>query len=241
MLTQFTAKLTAKTKLSDKLYCFSFLINGGEKISFAAGQYVLLKTKDKNNQPITRLYSIASKDGLIKGFDLLIEPVVGGVATKYFEKLKIEDTSLFQGPAGAFTFKKTGRPAVFLATGSGIAPIKSMVLSNLPSEKNPIYLFWGIQNKSQICLLRELKWLAEKHHNFSFFYCLSREKGLSFSQLENRKYFFLGHVDSCLKKTVSNYEGFDYYLCGGRSVVPALKQSLINLGAPLESIFFEKF
>lgn len=241
MLPQFTAKLIAKTRLSDRFFLLSFLTTDQGGIYFSAGQYLILKLKNKEDRLISRLYSIASKDGLTNSFDLIIEPIVNGVASEYLINLKTGDAVSFQGPAGAFSFKKSDRPVVFLATGSGIAPIRSMILSAVSREKNPTFLFWGIQTKSQICFFQELKDFAQKHQGFKFFYCLSREKDISFSQPEDQRFFLLGHVDAVLKTAIANHGGYDYYLCGGRLVVPSLRRSLLNLGVSPKSVFFEKF
>ena len=58
----------------------------------------------------------------------------------------------------------------------------------------------------------------------------------------DKKYFELGHVDSCFEKQFSgDLNSFDFYLCGGRLIVESLKQFLLSKNVLLENIHFEKF
>ncbi len=180
MLPQLTVRLVNKTQLSTNTFLLKFLLKNPGGFTFRAGQYVMLKINDANNHPVVRLYSLASKDGEVKDFELIIEPVPGGVASGYFTRLKINDEVNFYGPAGVFALKKTGRPVIFLATGSGVAPIRSMLVSNIKSGNGLYSFFWGLQTKNQVCLFDELKQLEKSTHNFKFYYCLSREPALSF-------------------------------------------------------------
>jgi NAD(P)H-flavin reductase len=106
-------------------------------------------------------------------------------------------------------------------------------------------LFWGLKNYKDIYLLEELKQSSSIHHLSSFKICLSREENLNMIPEEDKKYFAIGHVDSCFEKLIpSPYSlnpSFEFYLCGGRNVVESLKQSLLSKNIPAENIIFEKF
>jgi len=62
---------------------------------------------------------------------------------------------------------------------------------------------------------------------------------------EDKKYFFLGHIDSCFEKLFTNHYSLitvnEFYLCGGRNIVESLKQFLLSKNVPKENIIFEKF
>jgi len=79
---------------------------------------------------VRRSYSIASTPGELVGkIELLIRYYPGGVMSEYwFSKAKIDDLLRLEGPQGTFFLRDTSdTDVIFLATGTGIAPVKAMV------------------------------------------------------------------------------------------------------------------
>lgn len=233
MLQIFKTKLSRKIKLTSNVFLFHFDILDNKKLNFKAGQYVILKIKDK-----TRLYSIASSQDKKDSFELIVEIILNGVGSTYFRNLKVGDISEFQAPAGVFTLRKNNENTIFLATGTGIVPIRS-ILRNVNYSKQ-IYLFWGLKTLKDIYLLNEFKKLSEKHKNFHFKICVSREKDLLKIDDENKKHFSLGRVSEELNK-LNNLNTFCFYLCGSIIIVESLKQELIKKGINENNIVSEKF
>jgi ferredoxin-NADP reductase len=174
----------------------------------------------------------------------VVELVDGGVASTYLKNLKINDQVLFKGPAGMFTLKETSKNKIFFATGTGIAPIRSMIMESQKLEvKSQKFLFWGLRKKEDVYFLEEFKKIKEEDKNFEFKICLSKETSLSPVESD---FFSLGHVDSVfekelfpkIKKTIFDFE---FYLCGARAVVESLRQFLLQKNIPQSAIFFEKF
>lgn len=129
MLNTFLTFLQQKKQLTKDTFLFKFKLKEPKEINFKPGQYLILKINDKS-----RLYSIASPDYSKKSFELVVEIVVDGLGSEYLKNLRIGDQTIFQGPSGLFTIKKTIRPKIFLATGTGIAPIRSMIKSELKNN-----------------------------------------------------------------------------------------------------------
>ena len=206
-----------------------------------AGQYLILPVKTTAGETVNRLYSLASQDGENNTFELLVETVPSGLASTFITNVKINDQINFQGPAGGFSLKKTGRPVVFLVTGTGLAPVRSILLSNLSTDSRPFYLFWGLPTKEKLCLFDELKQLSLAHPNLHLYVCLSRETNLSFVKEEDKNHFVLGRINNGLEKVFSGFSQSDFYLCGERQVVESLKNFLVGLGVSLNNLFFEKF
>ena len=229
MLTNFETTLSQKTQLSSNVCLFRFDLEEPKEITFKAGQYLILKIPSGEGL-VSRLYSIASPDTKKNSFDLTVEIVPGGLASSYLSDLKVKEAVVFQGPAGMFGLKENNRPKIFLVTGTGIAPVKSM----LESYQLPVtsyQLFWGLKTYKDVYLLDELK-------RFNLKICLSREKNLDIIPEKNRKYFEIGHVDKCLTE---NFQNYDFYLCGRRETVESLKQFLLGKNVLQENIIFEKF
>jgi len=251
MLSTYKTSLSKKSQLNSNTYLYHFDLIEPKEIIFKPGQYVMLKVPSING-PVSRLYSIASPNNIKNSFELIVEIVPCGLASNYLFSLKENSEVTFQGPAGMFGLKKNKRDKIFMVTGTGIAPVRSMVISNfkfliskeIPNSKLQIY--WGMKNYKDIYLLDELKQLNnETMKQFEFKICLSREQNLDIIPEEDRKYFELGHVNSCFDQHIENcklkIENLDYYLCGGRQVVESLKQFLLIKNISQENIMFEKF
>lgn len=247
MLQNFTTKLGEKTQLTSNVWKFKFSLVDPKTIDFKAGQYLILKIKDQ-----CRLYSICSPDFIKDYFELVVEIVPGGLGSTYLDNLKVGDSVNFQGPAGLFTIKNSNLNKIFLATGTGIAPTRNMIYSNIKHQTSNIkyYLFWGLKTRNDVCFFDELKKLAQENVNFQFKICLSREKDLV--GLDSR-YFMLGHINDGLMRSFEVILGSDplkgptllnsyqYYICGGRDMVSSMVTFLQEQGIKKENIFFEKF
>ncbi len=236
MLNSFKTILSQKTQLNSDTYLYHFNLLEPREINFKAGQYLMIKIPT-NKGPISRLYSIASSSLEKNTLEFIIQIFPGGIASSYLFNLKINDAVVFHGPAGMFGLKKNNRPKIFLVTGTGIAPVRSMLESyQLPVSS--YQLFWGMKTYKDVYLFDKLKEFNPK-------ICLSREQNLDIIPENDKKYFELGHVDSCFDQYIENcklkIENLDFYLCGGRLIVESLKQFLLNKNICSENIYFEKF
>lgn len=230
MLNQYKTRLILKNQLTKNVLFLRFQLVEPKEIVFIPGQYLMLKIEDK-----PRLYSIASSSFEKNIVEFIIEILPGGLASTYFTNLKDGQEVVFYGPAGHFQMKTANKKNIFLTTGTGLAPVLSILKSTKDNSNN--YLYWGVRYFQDIYLFEQLKKYQTK-------ICLSREKDLLMIKNEERKYFDLGHIDEVMEKDFFNNQSFDdlrFYLCGGREVVESLKQKLILKGILPENIIFEKF
>ncbi|MDH7475965.1 MAG: FAD-dependent oxidoreductase [Microgenomates group bacterium] len=129
MLNLYKTLLKNKTQLSDSVYLFNFDLVDPPEFSFSPGQYLLLEVPQSGDEPIKRPYSIASSNQQKNRFDLIVQIIPQGRATSYLSSLKSGDKVIFYGPAGVFTLRPNLKNKIFLATGCGIAPVRSMIFS----------------------------------------------------------------------------------------------------------------
>lgn len=243
MISTFQVTLTDRKELTHDVYHFTFSTNG-HQFEFLPGQYVILHIPQADGKTARRLYSMASPNTQKESFDLIVEILENGVASQHLMKMNIGDTLTVQGPAGMFTTKETDRHIVFLATGTGIAPMRSMLHHLLEKDDGKdIYLLWGHKQYHDVYLMDDLKEMASKHPNFRFVNCLSREENLScITNQEDQKYFQLGHVNDKLEEMLSlPIQEYQFFLCGGPKVVESLKEWLASKNVPKEQVHFEKF
>ncbi len=231
MPTSYKAILTGKKQLVDRTYLFTFKIIEPDGFSFVAGQYLMLKVP-KEHGFVWRLYSIASPPSQNQAFELIIELIPNGLGSTYVDGLSISQQVEFMGPAGLFVLKDPARKRIFLVTGTGIAPVVSMLKGGMENYE----LYWGIKSYKEVFMLDELKRFNPK-------ICLSRENDLSAIPEADRIFFDKGHVDELFEKNLGekNVLDMEFYLCGGREIVESLRLFLLGKNVPRENIHFEKF
>jgi len=245
MLTRFQTKLGKKIQLTDDMYLLRFDLIEPKEINFLAGQYVIsLIPQGQPGQFLRRLYSIASSPNNKNNFELLIKNIPNGTGSIYLTSLNEEDKVLFDGPAGIFTLKENDNKKIFLATGTGLAPIRSMlqtIAQQFKVKSQEYYLFWGLANFKDICLLDELKNWQRKLLNFQFFLCLSRESSLDKISGEDKKFYHLGRIPTAFDKYWEKIKDGEFNICGNRDVVESLKTYLFEKVQDKTKIYFEKF
>ena len=96
-----------------------------ERLQFLAGQYLEIIMRDGKR----RAYSMANPPEDDAHIELHVRNMAGGAFTDYvFNKMKERDILRFEGPLGTFFLREdSDKPIVFLASGTGFAPIKSIV------------------------------------------------------------------------------------------------------------------
>ena len=209
-----------------------------DRITFQAGQYVSIKVNELGER---RSYSIASTPDNNHGVTLVAEIIPGGKGSEYIKGLKPGDTVELLAPLGRFivdleTMPKE-RKLLFVATGSGIAPIYSMINDLLinKKERRPIRLHWGMRDEGHIFWFDNFQRLAEEHPYFVFDMVLSKP--------QEEWELCTGHVQDCIgrdlgKEKMGDWEG---YVCGSPKMVEELKTLLIKMGMPEEQVHHEKF
>src|SRR3989339_685085 len=230
MLLTYKTILSKKSQLNSNTYLYHFDLIEPREIIFKPGQYVILKVPSDKG-PVSRLYSIASSNNEKNSFELIIGLIPGGLASNYLYSLKEKTEVMFQGPAGLFELRKNDRTKIFMVTGTGIAPARS-IFKSIQYKVSSMKLFWGLRTYKDIYLLEEFK-------TFNLKICLSREKNLNIIPEPDREYFEIGYVNQCFEKyldTKYSILNTDFYLCGGRLIVESLKQFLLAKNIPLENI-----
>ncbi len=233
--------LSSKKQLAGDVWQFVFNMEEPKELNFQAGQYLMLALGEQK-----RSYSLASPESRRNSFELVIKLIPGGLASEYLRKLEIGNFAFFQGPVGNFALKNTAKPKILLATGVGIAPVRSQVASYLEKQgQAEILIFWGLKTKEDIYFLDEFEALLKNHPNFNFWFCLDQEE--KFLGLDP-DHFRRGRVDQGFEEYIkekrlkqNDLDDFEYYLCGGRENVESIKQFLETKKIPSSQIFFDKF
>jgi NAD(P)H-flavin reductase len=205
------------------------------EISFVAGQYVSVKVSDAGER---RSYSIVSSPDIKHGFELALDISPGGIGSRYFQGLQFGQEIQALGPMGRFVIEDAApevEPAlVFIATGSGIAPFRSMLLDMLQvrHDTRPMILYWGLRHEAELFWELEFQNLSRDFPNFSFHPVISQ--GTSEWTLCK------GRVTDCLN-THGVIQPAGYYLCGSQPMIEGTSAQLQQAGIDQSCIHHEKF
>ena len=157
----FPAKVSSKTLVNDDIIILTLRLPPTRQFEFKPGQYINLI--GPNN--LRRSYSLANQD-VDKELELHIKRVPGGAMSDFiFESLKVNDLLRLHGPHGTFVLRETAeKDIVFLATGTGIAPVQSMLhaLEKLDKRSAPksVTVYWGGRAVSDFYLLKSMNFNA---------------------------------------------------------------------------------
>ena len=202
------------------------------ELSFTPGQFVSL-THNVDGREITRPYSIASKpDG--NCFDLCLNLVEDGILSPWLFSLEpgaeIETTA----PLGYFVIRNPERDAVFVATGTGIAPMRSMLEAALDcGDTRQLTLLFGVRHEHGLLYRDEFERLAQKHPNFRFWPLLSRPEPAWTGRT--------GRVQQHLAEAVGERRDLDIYICGLKAMVDDVRVMLKGMGFDRKQIIYEKY
>ena len=231
---QMIAVLEDKQEFNERYTEFTFELKTPPVFNFLAGQYVSIQVSPGGER---RAYSIASPPSFNHGFRLLVDLSPGGVGTNFLKNLTFGKEVSVLGPLGHFVLDQSGKEQaiVLIGTGSGIAPLRSMIDDLLidHQDKRPIRLYWGMRHESELFWLEDLENLNEQYENFEFYPVISQPVGdwpLS-----------TGHVtDLVLAHRFKPQAGF--YLCGNQAMIQDVTQVLKRKHQVNDSfIHFEKY
>ncbi|MBX3190787.1 MAG: FAD-dependent oxidoreductase [Labilithrix sp.] len=142
---------------------------------FQAGQWVSLVLPLAEGEA-RRAYSIASPPDGSPSFEVAITRVDGGPGSTHLHELELGRTLRAIGPQGFFTRPPASRgPALFVGTGTGVTPLRSMIRDALASgDASPMTLLFGVRREEDRLYLDELEALEKAHPHFRAIYTLSR-------------------------------------------------------------------
>jgi NAD(P)H-flavin reductase len=209
----FSARLTAVRDLTHDVRQIDLALLKPPEMRFVAGQFVSFEiARSGSDIPATRPYSVASSPTDTKSVQLLFNRVSAGPGSGYLFSLQPGDVTAFKGPVGSFTLRDSGRDILFVATGTGIAPIRSMLraLADAGSTRR-ITLLWGLRCERDLYYQDELTDLRDRLLHFSFTTTLS-QPGANWRGAA-------GRVVPLVVSAIDTVANLDVYLCGNGSMI----------------------
>ncbi len=198
-----------------------------ERLQFLPGQYIDILLKDGKR----RSFSLANAPHDDEFLQIHARNYAGGVFSEHvFLHMKEKDILRFEGPLGSFILHENDAdlPIIFLASGTGFAPIKSMLehifyTENTQGRLRKMTLYWGVRTKADLYLEDLAREWARQHHNFTFIPVLS--DALPTDNWTGRT----GLVHQAVLEDYESLVGYHVYACGSPLMVKAAYQDFTTL------------
>lgn len=196
---------------------------------FLPGQYI-----DVIVEGVRRSYSLANAPRTDGQLELIIKRYRGGILSEYwFERAKANDLLRIEGPFGTFFLREEGPTnIVFLATGTGIAPVKAL-LEELAADperaaRHRLTVFWGNREAESFCWDPVGLGLdVGIHHLLS---------GTDASWSAARGYVH----DAAIRQGIDPDDTV-VYACGSNAMIISARAALLALGLPAKRFFSDAF
>jgi CDP-4-dehydro-6-deoxyglucose reductase len=225
------AKIQAINKLNDTVIEVCLRLPPNSNFEYNSGQYVNI-TKGT----IKRSYSVANAYKESGVLTFLIKKNENGLMSNYwFDEAKENDLLRIEGPIGSFFLRETeAENIIFLATGTGVAPIKAILESITESPKKllnkKIWIFTGARNQNDIFWQpNELNEIP----NLKYIPVLSR----ALEDWKGEK----GYIQDILIKQNIPLENAQVYACGSNNMIESAKKLLIEKGLNKINFFSDAF
>lgn len=234
---KFRATLRRVTELTPSTKHFEWEVVDGGALEFYAGQFVSLEVPRDGGQE-ARPYSIASAPHDRKSFDLCLNRVEGGYVSNHLCDLAAGATVDLNGPHGSFVVSPPiEQDLVFIATGTGIAPIRGMLAEILNAREEPphdVWLIFGVRHSETILYRSKFENWAAQHPRFHFLPTLSRPS----ADWRGKT----GYVQEHLREIFAGRKDFKAYICGLKAMVDEVRFILKEeFGLDRRQIRFEKY
>ncbi|MEA3355714.1 MAG: FAD-binding oxidoreductase [Patescibacteria group bacterium] len=227
---QFKGKVSKHILLNEKFHYLHIELIKPNKIEFEAGQFVSIDIGGGTR----RSYSIASMPNMTHAIDLCIDITPGGKGSDFFKNLKPGDEVNFLGPMGRLVVALE-KKLLFVATGVGITPFKSIILNLLEEKKDKreIKFYWGLRYVEDVFWEEDFRRLHKVYENFEFNLILSKPPKLWPLNA--------GHVTEFIKDDCKLGSDWGVYLCGNQGMIDDVSKLAKEKGVPKDQVHFERF
>ncbi len=222
-------------RVADDVIVLELKLPANERLQFLPGQYVEFLLRDGSR----RSFSMANSPEQDELIQLHVRHVPGGQFTDHvFGKMKERDILRFEGPHGTFFLREDSeKPIVFVASGTGFAPIKAILEHAFRKEiARPMTLYWGGRRPKDLYLNELPQEWAREHANFRYVPVIS--DALPEDGWTGRT----GFVHRAVMQDVPDLSGHQVYACGVPIMVDSARRDFIaQCKLPEEEFYADSF
>lgn len=199
-------------KPAEDVMVIKLRLPASERLQFLAGQYIDILQKNGKS----RSFSLANAPHDDEFLELHIRNIAGGNFTHHvFSEMKEKDILRIKGPLGTFFLREdSDKPVIFVASGTGFAPIKAIIEHALHiGVKRPMHFYWGARTLADLYMLDKAKEWEAKGIRFT--------PVLSEARPEDHWQGRTGFVHAAVMEDYADLSGYQVYACGAPVVVEA--------------------
>jgi NAD(P)H-flavin reductase/ferredoxin len=223
------ARVFRLKQLADDVMLVHLRYPAGERVRFKAGQYVSILWGDGRN----RDFSMANPPRESDGVQLHVRLVKDGAFTEHvFQTMKVGDQLDVEVPFGSFTLRESDKPILFVAGGTGFAPIHAIIEDMaINGIQRDMTLYWGARQRSGLYSDMPERW-ARSNPRFRYIPVLSDvpEEG-----------FRSGFVHQAVLEDHPSLADFQAYVCGVPALCRAARKDFRAAGLPVREFFIDTF
>ena len=217
------------TRLTEDVMALYLKLPANERLQFLSGQYIDILQKE--GKP--RSFSLANSEHNDELLELHVRNIAGGAFTNHvFNGMKERDILRIKGPLGNFYLHEDSpKPIVFVASGTGFAPVKSIIEHALHiGFKHEMHFYWGVRKQSDLYMLDKVKdWEAQ---------------GVKFTPVVSDEQWSgrTGFVHQAVLDDFKDLSGYAVYACGAPVVVDAAhREFTTQRGLQNDSFYADAF
>lgn len=230
---QYPVRVVKLDKLAPDVMRVSLKLPELNRMQFLAGQYIDILLRDGRR----RSFSLANAPHNDELIELHIRYIDGGEFTDHvFRDMHEKEMLRIEGPLGGFYLREASpRPIIFVAGGTGLAPIKG-IIEHAISEKitRPMTLYWGARAKIDLYLNELPQAWAESG-------VLNYVPVLSTADVADRWQGREGYVHQAVLEDFPDLSGYDLYAGGPPAMVAAARDAFTAQGLLAENFFYDAF
>ena len=229
------SRLTKIERVTEDVVILYLKLPATERFQFIAGQYLDILLRDGTR----RSFSMGNAPHDEEFVQLHVRHVPGGSFTDHvFLKMKEREILRFEAPLGTFALQEESeKPIVFVASGTGFAPIKSIIETAFRAgNTRPMVLYWGGRRPRDLYMNDlPLQWAAA-YSNFKYVPVIS--DSLPEDNWSGRN----GFVHRAVMQDFPDLANHQVYACGVPVMVDAAKKDFTTLcRLPEEEFFCDSF
>ncbi|MBL0393992.1 cytochrome b N-terminal domain-containing protein [Ramlibacter monticola] len=230
---EFAGKVVRMERLAEDVMRLWIGLPGGERVRFAAGQYLNVILEDGQR----RAFSFANPPHDDAQIELHVRRIPGGRFTgRVFDGLRAGDTLRLEGPLGSFRLAASERPIFFVAGATGFAPVKSIVEDAFRRGiSRPMRLYWGVRRPADLYLLPLAQQWQRDHPQFRVVPVVSEPRP------EDRWTGRTGLVHEAMLADAQDLAGIEVYVCGSVRMVDTAVPALLAHGLDEQACFSDAF
>ena len=228
------ARVASLRKLSHDVMEMTLKLPATERLAFRAGQYIEFLLRDGKR----RSFSLANSPNNDEYLELHLRLLEGGYFTQHvFNEMKEKALVRIHGPLGTFFLDNDSkRPLIFVAGGTGFAPIKSMMEQLIEAgDEREVHIYWGVRAKRDLYIDHLPKKWAYQYKHIHYVPVLSESDAKD--EWEGRE----GFVHEVVASDFSDLSAYDVYMAGPPPMINAAKEKFIEQGVKEDHLFSDSF